>query len=359
MGPLLKTSRGLTLIEVLISMVVSLFVTLAVYQTFAASEGYRRAATSGGDATFNGSIAMYALQRDARMAGYGINVISVLGCRVLAYDEGVDPPREFEFALVPARITQGVAGAPDTIEILYSSTDASPVPVRLTQALPTPAANFHVDSAFGIVAGQLLVVAEPGQDCTLQQATNTPSLEAPGRQDLLIHNSGMYRSPYGTMVAARYNKPGGLGPSYTLAAMIFPIGIAPTAARYSIQNDTLVVDPFLQGNVALPVAAGIVQLQAQYGKDTDADGVINVWDEITPVAANDWAGVIALRVGLVSRSALAERADLATGQCTTTTVQPQWAGGVFDLTARADWRCFRYRVFETTISLRNMIWRPA
>lgn len=359
MGPLARTSRGLTLVEVLISMVVALFVTLAVYQTFAASEGYRRAATSGGDATFNGSIGMYAIQRDARMAGYGLNVVSVLGCRVLAYDEGVDPPREFEFALTPVRITQGAAGAPDSIEILYSSTDASPVPVRLTQALPTPAANFHVQSAFGIVAGQLLVVAEPGQDCTLQQATNTPSLEAPGRQDLIIHGSGMYRSPYGTMVAARYNKPGGLGPNYSLAAMIFPIGIAPTATRYYIQNENLVVDPILQGNFALPVAAGIVQLQAQYGKDTNTDGAIDVWDEITPVAANDWAGVIALRLGLVARSAVAERPDPVTGVCATTTAQPQWVGGAFDLSARADWRCYRYRVFETTISLRNMIWRPA
>jgi type IV pilus assembly protein PilW len=45
--------------------------------------------------------------------------------------------------------------------------------------------------------------------------------------------------------------------------------------------------------------------------------------------------------------------------CATTTAQPQWVGGAFDLSARADWRCYRYRVFETTISLRNMIWRPA
>ena len=57
-------SRGMTLIEVLIAMAVSLVVTLAVYQTFAASEGYRRSATAGGDATFNGSLAMYSLQRE-------------------------------------------------------------------------------------------------------------------------------------------------------------------------------------------------------------------------------------------------------------------------------------------------------
>ena len=352
-------SRGMTLVEVLIAMAISLVVTLAVYQTFAASEAYRRSASSGGDASFNGTIAMFSLQRDARMAGFGINTVTMLGCRVLAYDEGVDPAREFEFALVPVRITQGAGSEPDSVEFMYSNTDTVPAPVRLTQALPNAAANFHVDNAFGIVAGQLLVVAEPGRDCTLQQATNTPSLEAPGRQDLLIHGSGMYRTPYGTMAAARYNKPGGFGPNYTLDAVIFPIGITPTVARYFVQDGTLVVDQVLQGNEALPVAAGIVQLQAQYGKDTDADGVVDVWDEVTPTAANVWSGVVAIRLGLVTRSALTERPDAATGQCTVTTEAPQWVGGAFDLSAQANWQCFRYRVFESTIGLRNMIWRPA
>jgi type IV pilus assembly protein PilW len=354
-----SASRGMTLIEVLIAMTISLVVTLAVYQTFAASEGYRRSASAGGDAVFSGTVAMFALQRDARMAGFGLNTVPVLGCRVLAYDEGVVPAREFEFVLAPVRITQGADDAPDTLEFTYSNTDTVPAPIRLTQALPNAAATYHVDNAFGVVAGQLLIVAEPGRDCTLQQATNTPSLEAPGKQDLLIHGSGMYRTPYGTMAAARYNKPGGLGPNYTLGAVIFPIGTAPTVARYTVQGGTLVVDQVLQGNEALPVAADIVQMQAQYGKDTDADGAVDLWDELTPVNNNGWATVVAIRVGLVARSALPERPDPATGQCAVTTVAPQWTAGAFVLSDRPDWQCFRYRVFESTIGLRNMIWRPA
>ncbi|MGH6611795.1 MAG: PilW family protein, partial [Burkholderiaceae bacterium] len=145
----MKHSRGMTLVELLISMVISLVVTLAAYQTFAASEGYRRAATGGGDATFSGSIAMYAMQRDLRMAGYGINTQAVLGCRVLAYDEGVSPAREFQFNLSPVVITQGPAGASDTLEITYSSTDAVPIPVRLTQAPPTPTTQYFIENGFG------------------------------------------------------------------------------------------------------------------------------------------------------------------------------------------------------------------
>ncbi|MGZ8993793.1 MAG: PilW family protein [Burkholderiaceae bacterium] len=358
MASRINNSRGMSLVEVLISMVISLVVTLAAYQTFAASEGYRRAATGGGDATFSGSIGMYAMQRDLRMAGYGINTAAVLGCTVLAYDEGVAPSRQFNFTLAPVVITQGAAGAPDTIEVSYSSTDAVPVPVRLTQALPSAASVYHVDNGFGIVAGQLLIVAEPGLDCTLQQATNTPSLENPGQRDRLHHSSGNYTGPFGTQVAARYNKPGGLGPNYSLAGVVYAIGQAPVLSRYYIQNENLVVDPVLLGNVAQPVAAGIVQLQAQYGRDMDADGVIDVWTEAAPANPVEWAGLIAVRLALVARSAVGERAD-ADGNCAVTTVAPTWAGGNLDLSARADWRCFRYRVFESTISLRNMIWRPA
>ena len=351
-------SRGMSLIEVLIAMAVSLVVVLAVYQTFAASEGYRRSATAGGDATFNGSLAMYSLQRDLRMAGFGLNSTVLLGCRVLAYDGGTDPVRDLEFRLAPVAITQGAGNAPDTLEVTFSSTEAVPAPVRLTQATPNNLADLRIDNGFGIQAGHLIIVGEPGADCSMQQATNTPTLEAAGSQDLLKRVSGSYRTPFGTWATSRYNKPGGLGPIYTLAGVVFPIGPAPAVNRYYVQNGNLMMDQMLQGSDQMPVAASIVQLQAQYGKDTDGDAVIDTWDEVTPNAPNGWVQVVAVRLALVARSALPERPDPATGACTTTTVAPIWSVGDIDVSADPNWRCYRYRVFESTISLRNMVWRP-
>ncbi len=174
------SSRGMTLVEVLISMAVSLVVVLAIYQTFAASEGYRRTATSGGDATFDGTVALFTLQRDLRMSGFGVNTPGLLGCRVLAYDGGMDPPRDIEFLLAAANITQGAGTAPDTIEIVFSSSDAVPAPIRLTQATPTNTADLRIDNGFGIQSGHLMIVGEPGADCSLHQATNTPTLEPAG-----------------------------------------------------------------------------------------------------------------------------------------------------------------------------------
>jgi type IV pilus assembly protein PilW len=40
-----------------------------------------------------------------------------------------------------------------------------------------------------------------------------------------------------------------------------------------------------------------------------------------------------------------------------TTTAPSWTSGSFVMTNVADWRHYRYRVYETVFPLRNMIWR--
>jgi type IV pilus assembly protein PilW len=37
-------------------------------------------------------------------------------------------------------------------------------------------------------------------------------------------------------------------------------------------------------------------------------------------------------------------------------VEPAWSGGTFLISTDPNWMCYRYRVFETTVPLRNMIW---
>jgi len=47
----------------------------------------------------------------------------------------------------------------------------------------------------------------------------------------------------------------------------------------------------------------------------------------------------------------------ATGLCTTTTVKPTWGGGTAFVINTPNWGCYHYRVFETTIPMRNVIWK--
>ncbi len=86
----------------------------------------------------------------------------------------------------------------------------------------------------------------------------------------------------------------------------------------------------------------------------------------------DLRRLLAVRVAVVARSSQGEP---AIARCTTTTSQPTWqAGDVVDGqlvdtpiaidrnpdgSANANWRCFSYRVFDTVVPLRNLLWSPA
>ena len=58
------------------------------------------------------------------------------------------------------------------------------------------------------------------------------------------------------------------------------------------------------------------------------------------------------------RSPLREKADPATGSCSISNAAPvTWPGGpAIDLSNDPDWRCYRYRSFETMVPLRNVLW---
>jgi len=103
-----------------------------------------------------------------------------------------------------------------------------------------------------------------------------------------------------------------------------------------------------------------------------ADGTVDAWDTTAPITPDDWSRVLALRIAVVARSALPEKAP-ADGICrdvndpddpikplTDPTKRLKWAGGALDVTylttADTDWTCYRYRVFETLVPLRNLIW---
>jgi type IV pilus assembly protein PilW len=113
---------------------------------------------------------------------------------------------------------------------------------------------------------------------------------------------------------------------------------------------------------------GIVDLQAQYGKDTNGDGTVDVWTKVLSrnAPANfdgiDIMQVIAVRLAVLARDDHYQKPSTPGGPCEATTAanRPTWSGGAF-LTfdaAGALPSCYKYRVFETVVPLRNMIWRP-
>jgi type IV pilus assembly protein PilW len=360
--------RGFTLVEVMVSTVVAMFATLAIMQSFAVSEGYRRTATSGGDATFSGAVATYLLGRDLQVSGYGINTAAYLGCTVSGIDETTS--QAISFTLAPAQITPGTGSNPDSITVVSSNTGWLPAPVTLTTPMAAATDDYQINNPFGITAGDVLILAQAGNNaCTLAQATNTPTSAAPGSQNTVKHVSGTYAVAGGASVHARYNPSGGIGGAYPANSVLIDMGAVPTVNTYFIQNNTLMVSQPVAaaGQPAQPVAANVVQLKAFYGKDTVGGGTITVWDSAAPAS---WNQVLAIRVAMVARSAQPEKQADVNGNCTTTTASPTvtWTDSgtslstTLDLTNNANnpnWKCYRYKVFHMTTSLRNSIWTPS
>lgn len=71
-------------------------------------------------------------------------------------------------------------------------------------------------------------------------------------------------------------------------------------ANYNLQQQTL--DLGTGGTVSQDLFPQIVALRAMYGKDTNADGVVDTYDNTTPTTNAGWMQVRAVRIALVARS---------------------------------------------------------
>lgn len=368
-----SNARGFSLVEIMVAMVIGLLGTIVIFQVFEVSEGIKRTSTSGGDAQQFGAIALFTIERDLRMAGYGINNPALLGCSVRAYDELATPQDLPAFVLAPVVITAGADDqTPDEIALMYGNSDLLAAPAKITQNMPSPSAVFKVNNRYGFVEGDIVIAAEPGQDCTMAEATGLPGTG--GNTDNIIHNSGTYTTAGGASVAARYNKPAGLGVSYTTNGSLFNLGAGPTRNTFRIQDNQLLLDSVFGTTTTIAIGDNIVLLKAQYGKDDGVDngtvnsatyaaddGSVDGYSNTMPATptATDWARILSVRMAVVARSAQPEKPSVAGGACDTTTAVPTWSGGTLDISALPDWQCYRYRIFETTVPIRNLIWQQS
>lgn len=356
----LRPQTGMSLVELMVAMLIGLIGILIITHLYLTNEQYKRSTTGAGTAQVNGAIALYTVERDVRMAGFGFNTAAALNCSSVQYyyngayssppgpATGALPP----LAFVPVIITQG-SGAADSITLLYGDAPERVLPGSLRETMPSASAEFKVDGTAGYRANDLVMVAQ-GSTCMMTQITHVQTAAA-----MLQHNPG----------TSNWNPPGGgsLLPAFTQGANLFNLG-DPVWRTYSISANRLQMTEVLMSATvgALPLALvdDIVDLQAQYGRDANNDGIVSAseWTTVTPTSGAEWLQVVAVRIGLLARSPNYVK-PAAGGDCDATIAQPTWAGGSFEAknftTAGSQDRCYKYRVFETTIPLRNMIWRPA
>lgn len=338
------------MVELMVAVVIGMVGMVALFQLSKMAEGQRRSTISGSDAQSNGMFAMYALQGDLRQAGYGLNWNVLLDCAATkAYNATRTPSTLPTFPVAPVIIGAAAnATQSDTVTIFYSSSQQVTSPVALSSSPANATAAYPLQSRFGYALGDLILLAERRTasvpivtDCIVAQVSGLPA----GSSDIEHAASANYP----------YNESDAFGISFTTNARVFNLGPSPVRNVYEVASNNLTVRNFLSSATENVLAPQIVQMRAQYCKDTDGDTATDACNTTTPATAADWRQVLSVRVAVVARSGQPEKPS-GSGGCDTTTTAPTWQGGSFDLSAAADWQCYRYRVFETTVPLRNQIW---
>lgn len=354
---------GFTLVELMVGIALALITTVIVAQVMWAAEGSRRTTTQGSDAQVNGALALYTLQRDLQMAGYGVvNNADVLGCEVRG-QYGTHPARTF--TLAPVIITSGgAANASDSITVLRSGSTRAALPVVTTGNHANTGYKFEVQSTVGIANGDLVLAMPEAPSatnwCTLFQVVTDST--NPISDTTIPHIAG----------GDSWNPSTSIMPSSYAAGTTLSNVSRLVSRRYEVNstNDLQSVDIITANDVPATdtVASQILLMKAYYGKDTDSDGVVDSYDQTTPADNAGWRQVRTVRMAVVARSAQREKDEV-------TTSDPLWdVGQTVTVTGTAtcgesqcltlqvstagdtEWRHYRYKVFDTVIPLRNMLW---
>lgn len=368
-----SSQKGFTMVEVMVGLLIGMLGTLIVAQAFTNNEARKRTITSGADAQANGGIALYMLERDTKMAGWGMtaSTSSYVGCtNVFAYCDKSAECGGKEGALAdinfaPALIKDGGDG-PDSIAVQYfadpnQSSFQPSGSTTIRREMPQPSAELDVANAAVCNDGDLALVSQAG-NCTIMQITAVQAQAAK-----LQHNSGrggMYNPP-----ASFFQGDANTWPKYGINASVTcfkPANGHPIFRKsYSINTTTHQLErsdnsqvPAVKDELVMP---DVFDLQAEYGVAPERSQTIDTWVSAASApwdapAWSDWQRVKAIRVAIVTRASQYERPESADKGCTATTaLSSSWAKFKTDKYP-ADWGCYRYRVFETVIPLRNVIW---
>lgn len=360
--------RGFSLIELMVGMAIGLLCTLVIATVLSSAEGMRRGTTAGADAQINGTLALYAVQREVAMAGYGFaSEAATLGCPLSAFFNGA-AVTVLPAQLAPVLITQGVNGASDQIRVVASSKQilannnvaqvGYSVPLRVTAPVYTPVSTgYSVWSNRGVLPGDLMIaVIGADQPCELFQATAVP---ANGKSVTRGINAALW-NPAGFPTQTTTTTGSMLVNMGTLVDVIFSVDATQRLVSSTLNTTTL------QRNV-MALQSNIVLFKSLYGRDTNADGAVDVYDYRTPTNSAEWAQVLSVRMAVVARSAQYERDEVTTTAPTWVVGKAAAVTGAVDcgesacvslpLTGLADWKHYRYKVFDTVVPLRNQRWK--
>jgi type IV pilus assembly protein PilW len=367
--------RGFGLIEVMVAMLIGMLASIVIFQVFSVSERQKRTTTGSADAQTNAAFALYAIERDAKMAGFGLEADTLAGCKKIYsyFSDGKNDPAPVNAYSFPAAISlEDIGGSnSDKITIVYYSNPAEDkfiIPSSATLRGPMELASSDVDvySTSGCEVGQLALLQQVQKDeeykCTVIQVT-----EVDHGALKIKHDAGgppTYNPSIDYMTKNTW-------PTYKKDDVVrCGVSASPTTRTYELNaaNELTVTDT-ASGSGAQPILGNIVALQAQYGVADAGALSVNRADQWTDATGNWAKGTLAvgdgngkrikaIRVAVAARSSEYEKPEGSACTTTTSDMVDGWSAWA-NLSAvknLPDWQCYRYKVVETVIPLRNVIW---
>lgn len=330
---------GFGLVEIMVGLAIGMIATLVIVQVAAMFEGQKRSTTGTADAQTAGSIAIYAMQRQIQMAGYGLPVFSAqnqaLNCPnqpLMDVDnDPLTPP--VGVSITPVEIINGTNNANDQIIVRMGTTASGGVPLHFPSL---PDQNNVLSCSDGDV-----VLVTNGTTCAMTRVSGVPTAAG------IVFDPVITNPAEGTFAC---------------------LGREWRTLTYQVVSNNL-----QEGGTQ--IAGDVVNIQARYGialagnvNQVAADAYVDALDPAwgPAMSAANRNRIKAIRVALVIRNSIREKEDVTSACSSLTTAAPTglcaWAGTVanpapaIDLSADPDWRRYRYRVFDTIIPIRNMIW---
>jgi len=366
--PLVHFTRrihGFSLVEIMVGMVIGMLGLVIMMQVFSLSESQKRATTGGGDALSNGSIALYGLQRDVRQAGFGTSDPKLVGCTV-TLRTGVALANFAPLSINPVKadgsaLFTGQDANTDTLLVVYGNSNGSPQGDAITTQ-PASAGTATLPDIYAtatptsFTAGDLIIA-------TPQNRATPCNLSVTGVASIGVGNTANVIVTAGTGVANMTN------------GTLFNLGQSPKIAAYAVRGGNLTLCNYMandcslaanNGNTAIwvPIANNIVSLKALYGRDTTTpmDGIVDAYSTTAPASVCDWVKISAVRLALVARNPTLEKTAVTSAAALawdgdTASNASAVAGNNIDLSADANWQNYRYRVLQTVVPLRNLVWQ--
>lgn len=357
-----KSQTGLTLVELMIAMILSLLILAAIIQVFITNNQSYRVTEAHSRLQENARFSLNTLSKDIRSAGYtGCRTIENMSVNTIAQDPvpnimdettiitGLNAETSATWNSAPDANFGTVVGGTDLITVQRASSCGGALVNNVTS--PTDAVQIALPNTCGITANDVLVLADC-ENAHIFRATavandtvnniQTVSHAAGVTDNLTSRFCKSYGSPITDIACAT-----GEDKIYNYDSELLTF----RAFTYFIRNGTN-GDPALwrynhsllqSGNNPVELIEGIENMQALYGVDDNGDDIVDRYENAKTVEDGTlWGNVVSARVSLLAQT-LEDNLTIADRALTFDGVNISGADGKIR------------RVFTTTIGIRNRV----